>query len=188
MSLNSTDLRVHALVADVESARRAIAAGATIVQLRVKAPTAQVIERGRGLRALGVPFVVNDDVDAALELGADGVHLGQSDEGADRARAAGLVLGRSASNLDEAVAAEADYLGVGPVWATPSKLDAEPALGVEELARICRAVRLPVIAIGGVDAANAAACIASGATGVAVVRAAFDPALRRAVDEALGAR
>jgi len=179
---------VHAIVEDLETARRAIEAGATVVQLRVKAPTDEVVARGLGFRALGTTFVVNDDVDAALELGADGVHLGQADEGADRARARGLMLGRSATTYEEAVAAEADYLGVGPIWATPSKGDAAEPLGVEELARICAAVAVPVVAIGGVDASNAGECIRAGAAGVAAIRAATEPALRKAVDEALGAR
>ena len=181
-------MRVHAIVEDLETARRAIEAGATVVQLRVKAATAEVVDRGRGFRALGTPFVVNDDVGAALELGADGVHLGQSDAGATRARGAGLMLGRSASSYAEAILAEADYLGVGPIWETPSKGDSALPLGLDELARICAAVTLPVIAIGGIDASNAGACIEAGASGVAVIRAATDPALRRAVDEALGAR
>ncbi len=181
-------MRVHAIVDDLDTARLAIAAGATVVQLRVKAPTAEVVARGRDFRKLGTRFVVNDDVDAALELGADGVHLGQSDTGADRARQRGLLLGRSATSYEEAIDADADYLGVGPIWETPSKDDASPALGLEELARICKAVQMPVIAIGGIDASNAAACIEAGAAGVAVIRAATDPALRKAVDEALGAR
>jgi thiamine-phosphate pyrophosphorylase len=181
-------VRVHAIVEDVDTARRAIEAGATVIQLRLKAPTADVVARGRGLRGLGTAFVVNDDVDAALELGADGVHLGQSDEGAERARQRGLLLGRSATSYDEAVAAEADYLGVGPIWETPSKADATTPLGLAELARICAAVTVPVVAIGGIDASNAGACIAAGAAGVAAIRAATDPALRRAVDEALAAR
>ena len=179
---------VHALVDDIDSARRAVAAGATVVQLRVKAPTDVIVERGRGFRRLGVTFVVNDDVDAALELGADGVHLGQADDGADRVWKAGLLLGRSASTLPEALATDADYLGVGPVWATPSKVDAERPIGLAGLAAICGAVDVPVVAIGGIDAANAAACIQAGATGVAAIRAAIDPALREAVDEALRAR
>jgi thiamine-phosphate diphosphorylase len=180
---------VHAIVADLQTARRAVGAGATVVQLRVKgAPTSEVVERGIGLADLGVTVVVNDDVDAALALGADGVHLGQSDPGAERARAEGLLLGRSAVTFEQAVEAEADYLGVGPVWETPSKEDADPALGLDELARICAAVSAPVVAIGGIDASNAAACIRAGAAGVAVVRAATDPALRRAVDEALAGR
>jgi len=121
-------VRVHAIVEDIETARRAVVAGATVLQLRVKGSTAEVVARGQGFRALGTTFVVNDDVDAALELGADGVHLGQSDSGADRARARGLLLGRSAVTFDQAVAADADYLGVGPIWPTPSKPGA-PTLG-----------------------------------------------------------
>jgi thiamine-phosphate pyrophosphorylase len=181
-------VRVHALVGDLETARHAVEAGATVVQLRVKAPTAEVVVRGRGFRGLGVTFVVNDDVDAALELGADGVHLGQSDDGAEAARDRGLLLGRSATTLEEALGADADYLGVGPIWETPSKQDAVPPLGLSELARICAAVTVPVVAIGGIDAANAAKCIEAGAAGVAVIRAATDPSLRKVVDEALRAR
>ena len=186
-------MRVHAIVSDLETARQAVAAGATVVQLRIKAPTEDVVARGTGfkelgLEDLGVTFVVNDDVDAALALGADGVHLGQSDAGAERARAAGLLLGRSATTYDEALAAEADYLGAGPVWATPSKDDADPAFGLETLARICSAVDIPVIAIGGVDASNAGDCIRAGAAGVAVIRAATDPGLRWAVDDARAGR
>ena len=168
-------MRVHAIVENAETARRAIEAGATVVQLRLKAPTADVVARGRELRGLGATFIVNDDVDAALELGADGVHLGQSDAGAVRARRRGLLLGRSATSYDEAISAEADYLGVGPIWETPSKADATAPLGLAELARICGAVTIPVVAIGGIDAANAAACIRAGAAGVAVIRAATDP-------------
>lgn len=181
-------MRVHAIVADLESARQTIAAGATVVQLRVKGPTDEVVARGQGFRGLGTTFIVNDDVDAALELGADGVHLGQSDPGAELARRRGLLLGRSATTYEEAVVADGDYLGVGPIWATPSKLDAATAFGLDELARICAAVSVPVIAIGGIDASNAAGCIRAGAAGVAVIRAATDPALRRAVDEALATR
>ena len=182
-------MRVHALVEDLETARRAVEAGATVVQLRLKAPTSEIVSRGRGFGDLGATFVVNDDVEAAIELGADGVHLGQSDPGAREAREAGLLLGRSAVTFEQAVAeGDVDYLGVGPIWETPSKDDAGPALGLDELARICAAVWVPVIAIGGIDATNAAACIRAGASGIAVIRAATDPALRRAVDEALAAR
>jgi thiamine-phosphate pyrophosphorylase len=179
---------VHAIVENLETARRSIEAGATVVQLRVKAPTVEVVARGREFRQLGTTFVVNDDVDAALELGADGVHLGQSDTGAHRARQRGLLLGRSATSYEEAIDADADYLGVGPIWETPSKGDASPPLGIDELARICRVVQVPVIAIGGIDASNAGECIEAGAAGVAVIRAATDPAVRRAVDEALAPR
>lgn len=181
-------MKVHAIVEDLETARRAIVAGATVVQLRVKGPTDEVVAAGRGFRALGTTFVVNDDVEAALELGADGVHLGQDDPGAARARSRGLLLGRSVVSFAQAVAVDADYLGVGPVWPTPSKPDAAPAIGLAELERICRGVSIPVIAIGGIDSSNAGDCIRAGAAGVAVIRAATDPALREAVDEAFATR
>jgi thiamine-phosphate pyrophosphorylase len=177
-------VKVHAIVADLETARRAVDAGATVVQLRVKAPTMVLVERGHGFKELGVTFVVNDDVEAALVLDADGVHLGQGDAGAERARAAGLLLGRSVVTVEQAVAADADYLGAGPVWETPSKGDADPAIGLDGLGAICAAARVPVVAIGGVDASNAGDCIRAGAAGVAAIRAATDPELRRAVDAA----
>jgi thiamine-phosphate diphosphorylase len=177
-------VKVHAIVTDLHTARQAVAAGATVVQLRVKAPTAEVVERGRGFRDLPATFIVNDDVDAALALAADGVHLGRQDSGAEAARTAGLIVGRSASTLEQALEADADYLGVGPVWDTPSKRDAEPAIGLEGLRDICAAVGVPVVAIGGIDASNAGDCIRAGAAGVAVIRAATDPGLRRAVDAA----
>jgi len=179
-------MKVHAIVAHLEGARWAVTVGATVVQLRVKAGTEEIVKRGRGFRELGVTFVVNDDVEAALELHADGVHLGQGDPGAVRARRAGLLLGRSASTIELALAADADYLGVGPIWETPSKDDADPAIGLGGLRAICDAVSVPVVAIGGIDATNAGDCIRAGAVGVAAIRAASDPALREAVDAALG--
>jgi len=181
------------LVDDLETARLAVEGGATVVQWRVKnAPRVDVVERGRATRSLcarhGVPFVVNDDVEAALMLGADGVHLGRDDEGAETAKEHGLMLGLSAATTAEARAADgrADYIGAGPVWATPSKRDADPQIGLDGLRELCAAVSTPVVAIGGVDASNAADCIRAGAAGVAVIRAARDAAaLRAAVDAAL---
>jgi thiamine-phosphate pyrophosphorylase len=181
-------VRVHAIVADLATARRAVAAGATVVQLRVKAGTEEIVARGQGFVELDTTFVVNDDVEAALRLGAVGVHLGQGDGGAERARAEGLLLGRSVTAVGQVAQLDADYLGAGPVWETPSKEDADPPVGLDGLAAIARAARVPVVAIGGIDASNAGECIRAGAAGVAVVRAATDPALRRAVDAALGAR
>jgi thiamine-phosphate pyrophosphorylase len=183
---------LHALVEDLDTARTAVAGGATVIQWRLKGvPTVEVVERGRSTRSLcarhAVDFVVNDDVEAALMLGADGVHLGRSDEGAERARAHGLLLGLSAATVDEArdAAALADYVGAGPVWATPSKPDAEPAIGIDGLREICAAVDVPVVAIGGIDASNAADCIRAGAAGVAVIRAVGAAAdLRAAIDAA----
>jgi thiamine-phosphate pyrophosphorylase len=186
-------VKLHVLVDELETTRVAVEGGATVVQWRLKeSPRVDVVERGRATRSLcarhGVPFIVNDDVEAALMLGADGVHLGRDDQGAETAREHGLMLGLSASTLAEAQAADgmADYIGAGPIWATPSKPDADPAIGLNGLTEICGVVRAPVVAIGGVDAANAADCIRAGAAGVAVIRAARDAAaLRRAIDEAL---
>jgi thiamine-phosphate pyrophosphorylase len=186
-------VKLHALVDELETARLAVEGGATVVQWRLKnVPRVDVVERGRTTRSLcaryGVTFVVNDDIEAALMLGADGVHLGRTDEGAERAREQGLLLGLSATDLEEARAAdgEADYIGVGPVWETPSKADADPAIGLEGLREICDLTKVPVIAIGGIDASNAAECIRAGAVGVAVVRAARDAAVvRAAIDAAL---
>ena len=186
-------MKLHALVEDLETARIAVAGGATVVQWRLKdVPTVDVVERGRATRSFcarsGVTFIVNDDMEAALMLGADGVHLGRTDQGAERAREQGLMLGLSASTFEEAaaVAERADYIGAGPVWATPSKPDAEPPIGLEGLRAICAAVSVPVVAIGGIDETNAAECIRVGAAGVAVIRAARDTArLRMAIDAPL---
>jgi thiamine-phosphate pyrophosphorylase len=177
-------VRLHALVDDLETAELALEGGATVLQLRLKRrPASEVIERGRPFGELaaahGATFIVNDDVHAALALGADGVHLGRHDLGRDHARRAGLLLGVSAASVAEAVEAVeagAAYVGAGPVWATPSKTDADPPIGLHGLAAICDAVRVPVVAIGGVDASTARSCVDAGAAGVAVVRAAADAA------------
>jgi thiamine-phosphate pyrophosphorylase len=185
-------VKLHAIVEDLELARVAAEGGATVVQWRLKGvPTSEVVERGRSARSLcarhGVTFVVNDDVEAALLLGADGVHLGRDDEGAERAREHGLLLGLSASSVDEATAAggAADYIGAGPVWATPSKPDADPPIGLDGLHEICERVSVSVVGIGGIDVSNAADCIRAGAAGVAVIRAAREAAaVRAAIDAA----
>jgi thiamine-phosphate pyrophosphorylase len=182
-------VRVHAIVADAETGRRAAAGGATVIQLRLKdAPTEEVVALGRALSGIDAELVVNDDVDAALELGC-GLHLGQGDAGIERARVAGIPLGISVTKRREAAVAElsgATYLGAGPVWETPSKPDAAPAIGLEGLLDICLSVSIPVVAIGGIDASNAPECIRAGAAGVAVIRAVSEiEALRAAVDEAL---
>jgi thiamine-phosphate pyrophosphorylase len=176
-------VRLHVIVDDLETARVAVEGGATVVQLRLKGfSTEEVVERGCGFGELPATFVVNDDVEAALRLGADGVHLGRHDDGAERALEHGLLLGLSAATVDEARDAEqrgATYLGAGPVWATPSKTDADPPIGLDGLRAICTAVSIPVVAIGGIDASNADACIEAGAAGVAVIRAARDAAAIR---------
>jgi thiamine-phosphate pyrophosphorylase len=183
-------MKLHAIVDDLETARAAVAGGATVVQLRLKgASTREIVQKGVPFRELPATFIVNDDAEAAIALAADGVHLGQTDAGAELARALGLMLGLSASTVEEATRAEKDgaaYIGAGPVWATPSKSDAAPAIGLDGLASICAAVSVPVVAIGSVDASNAADCIRAGATGVAVIRAARDSkAIIEAIDAAL---
>jgi thiamine-phosphate pyrophosphorylase len=144
------------------------------------------------LRELDAMFVVNDDVEAAVRLEADGVHLGRDDHGAERALGAGLKLGVSAWDVGQAIGGErlgAAYIGAGPIWETPSKPDADPPIGLDGLAGIVDAVDIPVVAIGGIDTTNAGACIAAGAAGVAVIRAARDTrVLREVIDEALAGR
>ena len=182
-------MKLHAIVDDFRAAVIAVEGGATVIQLRLKgASTAEIVETGRPFRGLPVTFVVNDDVEAALELRADGVHLGRTDPGAERAVEQGLMLGTSAANVEEALEGErlaATYVGAGPIWPTPTKPEADPPIGLDGLAEICTAVSVPVVAIGGIDASNAADCIAAGAAGIAVVRAATD---MRALGEAVGAR
>lgn len=181
-------MKLHAIVSELETATRAVEGGASVIQLRLKgASTEELIDRGAAFRLLstenGVTFVVNDDVQAALALLADGVHLGRDDEGVELAVEAGLLVGRSATTAEEAKLAEdegASYIGAGPVWETPSKPDAAPPIGLEGLRAISKAVRIPVIAIGGIDASNARECIDAGAFGVAVVRGAANAAELRA--------
>jgi thiamine-phosphate pyrophosphorylase len=182
-------VKLHALVEELETAREAVAGGATVVQLRKKgAPTDELVEAGRAFLELPATIVVNDDVEAAIALGA-GVHLGRDDAAAERARGAGILLGLSVDTPEEAREAEsfgASYVGAGPVWATPTKEDAGVPLGLEGLRAICDAVSIPVVAIGGIDASNAAECIRAGAAGVAVVRAVTQVReLREAIDAAL---
>lgn len=178
----------------------AVRGGATCVQLREKhLDTRPFIERARALKALlaplGVPLIINDRLDVALAAGADGVHVGQSDMPPEEVRRfmPDALIGLSVENADHVRAAErlpVDYLGVSPVFSTPSKRDAAPALGLEGLRALRALTRLPLVAIGGIDLDNAAQVMAAGADGLAVVRAlcaAPDPAaaaqaLRRHTD------
>lgn len=165
-----------------EVVRAAIAGGATLIQLREKeAGTREMLEVGESLlevtRAAGVPLIVNDRVDVALALDADGVHVGRDDMPAHIARrliGADRLLGVTVGSAREVLAAEAagaDYLGTDAVFPTPTKPDAGPPLGLEGLREICRVARVPVLGIGGVNAGNAAELIRVGAAGVAVVSA-----------------
>jgi thiamine-phosphate pyrophosphorylase len=162
----------------------ALDGGARLVQYRAKrlSPRERLAQAGTLLalcRARGAPLVVNDDVELALAIGADGVHLGRDDGDPREARQRlpGAILGVSCyDDPDRAVAAEragADYVGIGSVFASPTKPAAARA-GLAALAQARRRVRVPIAAIGGITAANAAAAIASGADMLAVVSALFD--------------
>jgi thiamine-phosphate pyrophosphorylase len=183
--------------------RESVAAGVTAVQLREKnSGTREFLEQAFTLRQatteLGIPLIINDRLDIALACRADGVHLGQDDMQCALARLiAGndMIVGISVSTADEALDAEtdgADYLGVGPLFATPTKADALPATGLDVLRSIRRAVRIPLVGIGGVNHTTAGDVIRAGADGVAVVSAiiaspepgAAAAELRRAVDKA----
>lgn len=173
----------------------AVAGGVTCVQLREKScSTREFLDEARTVRAVlqgtGVPLIINDRVDVALAVGADGVHLGQTDmpiRDARRLVGADMLIGVSAECVDDAVRAEAegaDYIGVSPVFATPTKTDTAPPLGLDGVAAIRAVVSIPVVGIGGISALNAAAVIRAGCHGVAVVSAivaAQDP--RRAAAE-----
>jgi thiamine-phosphate pyrophosphorylase len=174
-------------VADV--VQRAIGGGVTLVQLREKSlPYATLVKEARMLVEIchtqGVPLIVNDSIDVALDAGADGVHLGQSDESPAEARARlgpDAIIGLSVENLEQARTAaelDVDYLAASPVFATPTKVDTAPPLGLEGLRAIRKLCDKPLVAIGGIDVSNAASVLRAGADGIAVVSAimaAVDP-------------
>jgi thiamine-phosphate pyrophosphorylase len=165
-----------------EAVEAAIAGGVTIVQIREKeAETREFYEIALEVQALtrrhAIPLVVNDRIDIALAIGAEGLHLGQTDmplEAARRLVGRRMFIGVSAGTVEEALAAErggADYLGVGAVYPTGSKADAGAAIGLGRLREIRAAVKLPFVAIGGIGPANAAQVMSAGADGVAVISA-----------------
>ena len=169
----------------VDTVRRAAAGGITAVQVRDPAATTRELAAlasavQDALRGSNIPMIVNDRVDVALAVGADGVHVGQQDldpVAARRLIGPHLHLGLSVSDLAEHAAAltlppgTVDLLGVGPIRDTPSKTDAAPALGFGGLEAICAAGQLPCVAIGGLRTEDAAAVKRSGAVGVAVISA-----------------
>ncbi|MFM2058216.1 MAG: thiamine phosphate synthase [Pseudomonadota bacterium] len=172
---------------DVVSA--AVQGGVSCVQLREKSlATRPFVERAQTLKSLlqplGVPLIINDRFDIALACGADGVHVGQSDMPVAELRRllpAGAIVGLSVESLDQldAVPDGVDYLGVSPVFATPTKTDTAPAFGLDGLRAVRQRSRWPLVAIGGLHAGNAADVLAAGADGLAVVSAicaAADPA------------
>ena len=185
--------------------RAAVAGGVTCVQLREKdCGTRECLDEARKLlailRPLGVPLIINDRVDVALAAGADGVHIGQQDlplADVRRLAPAGWIVGVSAESVEDAIRAEqggADYIGASPVFATPTKTDHAPPLGLDGLRSIRAAVKLPLVAIGGLHARNARDVVRAGADGLAVVSAivaAADPRaaaveLRREIKAAKG--
>ena len=184
------DARLLRLMAITDDARdgadglvvRALAAvrgGTTLVQLRLKHATArETVEIARALvTALPVPLIVNDRFDIALAAGAAGVHLGADDLPVAAVRAVvpkDFIIGASAGNdAEAALIAGADYVGIGPVYGSASKLDAGPAIGVPEFARLAALVRIPAVAVGGITPRNARAIFEAGGAGVAVIRAIF---------------
>lgn len=166
-----------------EQVEAALKGGATCVQLREKElDGAAFLEEAKVLAALcrryGMPLIINDNVEVALASGADGVHVGQDDLTVEQVRRlAGdrLIVGVSAHSVEQALAAQAggaDYLGVGAVFATATKSDAH-VLPRETLAEICRAVDIPVVAIGGIGEDNLLQLAGTGVDGAALVSAIF---------------
>lgn len=187
----------------VETARRAVAGGATVVQLRDKhASSAHMIETGRALKealaGTGALLVVNDDVEAAVAIGADGLHVGQDDMVVRAAReriGPDMILGLSVETEALARAVDpalVDYAGIGPIFATPTKPDHKQPIGFDGLARLVAACPVPSVAIGGLKLAHVSGVFAAGAGGIAVVSAicgTADPrAAARELSEAIQGR
>ena len=177
-----------------QAVKESLDGGATFLQIREKdLDENSFLEEARALKSLcasyRVPFIINDNVDIALSLDADGVHVGQSDmEALDVRKKLGpnKIIGVSAATREQAVLAEAhgaDYLGVGAVFATGSKDDAKP-VSKKALGEICRTVSIPVAAIGGVNISNIAELKGSGISGVAVISAIYaQPDIKKAAME-----
>ncbi|MEO6525442.1 MAG: thiamine phosphate synthase [Gemmatimonadaceae bacterium] len=161
-------------------AAAAVEGGATMIQLRLKEESARsLVELARVIRAAapGVPLVVNDRADVALAAGAAGVHVGVDDLSPAVLRRfvpPGFIIGASVGDDDEVGrAAGADYVGIGPVFATGSKSDAGTAIGPARFAELARRCGLPAVAIGGISAETAPDVVAAGASGIAVISALF---------------
>ncbi|SDM89911.1 thiamine phosphate synthase [Sediminibacillus halophilus] len=165
---------------------QALAGGITMFQFREKGRGAKTgtdkqklaLQMKELCRRYHVPFLVNDDVDLAIKVGADGIHVGQEDEPIDSVRRRcpeHFIVGVSATNVHEAVEADsagADYIGAGPVFATATKHDAKTPIGLEGLAEIRRLIgNTPLVAIGGIQEKNAAEVIKAGADGISVISA-----------------
>lgn len=190
MALRREDLRLYlitdpALCADigvVETVRRAVVGGVSMVQFRDKtATTAQRISMACALmdvlKGTGVPLIINDDLEAAVLSGADGVHIGQSDGSPLEARqllGPNRILGLSCETLERVLATQnvpVDYLGLGPVFTTSTKSDHEHPIGMFALGQMVRATSLPTVAIGGLNASHVNAVMDAGVDGLSVVSA-----------------
>ncbi|HZK24665.1 MAG TPA: thiamine phosphate synthase [Oscillospiraceae bacterium] len=167
---------------NLETVRELLQAGVQIIQYREKEKTkrekfAQCLALSKMCKKAGALFIVNDDVDIALAAQADGVHVGQDDLPADIVRAlvgSKVIVGVSAGNTKEAAAAVAcgaDYLGVGPIFATGTKLDAGAPIGLEFLAYLKARYTLPLVAIGGINPENITQVFQSGADSAAMISA-----------------
>ncbi len=205
--MNPLDLRVYVITANVPQLGRthldvtaaALAGGVRIIQFRDKEMsneefTALALRIQQLTSKHNALLIINDRVEIALAIGADGVHVGQHDLAfaeVKRMASPGMILGVSATNYDEAAAlahSGADYLGVGPIFPTPSKADATPPIGLDELARICRDVHVPIVPIGGITESNLPAIITTGAAGAAVISAISSaPEMTAATKSLLGA-
>ena len=164
----------------------AVAGGVTMVQLREKdAPTGEFVALAKRLKAvlapLGIPLIINDRVDVALAADADGVHIGQSDIPYEK------IIGLSVENfedLERANALDVDYVGISPVYGTPTKSDTAEPFGLEGLRRAVVMSAHPTVAIGGMNASTIAEVMQAGADGVAVVSAICSaPSPRKAAEE-----
>lgn len=179
-----TDRRYLQDISLAEAVGKSIIGGVTFVQLREKNLSGeQILQEARTLKKLcascNVPFVINDDVTLAKHVDADGVHVGQKDMQAAHARkilGENKIIGVSVQTVSQAVEAQkqgADYLGVGAMFPTDSKNDAE-AVSVDTLRNICNAVTIPVVAIGGIGTRNISQLNNCGICGVAVISSIFD--------------
>ncbi len=177
-----TDQRISGGKSHLEVAEAALAGGATVIQFRDKEmEDSEAIEVCRKIHELtkkkGIPFIVNDRVEVARIVKAGGVHLGQEDQSLDFARkilSKEQVIGISVETVEQAIKAEeggADYLGVGPIYSTATKLDAGRELGVARLKEIKKAVNIPIVAIGGINEDNLEEALKAGADGIAVISA-----------------
>ena len=165
-----------------EVVSEAVAGGVTIVQLREKdAPTGEFVDLARRLMAqlkpLGIPLIINDRIDVALAVDADGVHIGQSDmryEDARRLLGPDKIIGLSVENMDDLLEAnrlDVDYICISPVYGTPTKIDTAEPFGLEGLRKAIAMSVHPTVAIGGMNASTIGEVIKAGTDGVAVVSA-----------------